>query len=556
VNQSPASPGVLRRDHDYAVALRQVRWAVIIITLLTFPPTAPQALVVYAVMGLAIIYNLSHYVPELARLPVYSSRIPLLIADGLLFAAILYVIGAMGTPYIAFFVLLQILVTYCYGLEGLVVMLAGQMAVLVIISNFSLYPHLVFGPVRLVVTTTLVVFAIGMLVERLTGAERDERKALEDLSRENQEERDRLVALVDSLSDATFAVDAHGKVVEANGVAADLTGAEGSLKGKPIAELLPVNQGAHGRANFFEIMKSSSNPQRRRDLTLTGDGGEIKLEVAITPVKLGNRQAASYFVVCRDITEEKSLDEQREEFISVASHELRTPLSIMEVALSTALMSKQPLPPETVGLIEQAHRNVMFLSSVVKDLTTLSQAQNDTIPIALQPVSPHVILGELVKDFEPQVAAKGLAVKVVVVPDTPSVITTQQHVYEILQNYLSNAVKYTQAGEIIVKAEPGTTGGVIFSVQDNGIGISVGDQRKLFTKFYRSEDFRTRETGGTGLGLYLCLELAERMNAKVWCKSKLNHGSTFYLDVPPFSRLQRDHGEVVQAGVSSLMDQL
>jgi signal transduction histidine kinase len=129
-------------------------------------------------------------------------------------------------------------------------------------------------------------------------------------------------------------------------------------------------------------------------------------------------------------------------------------------------------------------------------------------------------------------------------------------VREILENFVANAVKYTEEGGITVQAEPSAGGGIVFSVKDTGIGISASDQRQLFTKFYRSEDYRTRKTGGTGLGLYLCLELAERLNAKVWCESVINHGSTFFLEVPPVSQLHRDSGKVVEAGVATLIDQM
>jgi two-component system, OmpR family, phosphate regulon sensor histidine kinase PhoR len=165
-------------------------------------------------------------------------------------------------------------------------------------------------------------------------------------------------------------------------------------------------------------------------------------------------------------------------------------------------------------------------------------------------------LHQVAIDFEAQAKQKDLPIRVIIAPDTPSVLSTEHHIREILQNYMNNALKYTQKGHVTLKAEPTRTGGVLFSISDTGVGISATDQQHLFTKFYRAEDYRTRETGGTGLGLYLCLELAQRLNAKVWCESVINTGSTFFLEVPPFSRLERDHGKVMEAQVSSLVDQL
>jgi signal transduction histidine kinase len=305
------------------------------------------------------------------------------------------------------------------------------------------------------------------------------------------------------------------------------------------------------------MLEAGPNPQHRRDLQYTAaDGTTVDLDLSVTPVQIGTSKNSDFIVVGRDITKERSLDRQREEFIEVASHELKTPLAIMEVALSTALIGKADFKPQAAELIEQAHRNTLYLSNLVRDLTTLSEAQNDSLPISLKPVDAAAVLRQLGIDFQPQAKAKGLPLQVVVKPNTPGVLSTEHYIREVLQNYLNNALKYTEKGHITLSAAPTGHGGVRFGVSDTGYGISAANQQHLFTKFFRAEDYRTRETGGTGLGLYLCLEIAGRLNAKVWCESKLGEGSTFYLEVPPFSQLKQDHGKVVEAQVSNLVDQL
>jgi signal transduction histidine kinase len=214
------------------------------------------------------------------------------------------------------------------------------------------------------------------------------------------------------------------------------------------------------------------------------------------------------------------------------------------------------LTEATADILEQAHRNTVFLASLVEDLTTLSEAQNDNLQISLKPVNATKLVHQLAADFEKKARDKGLPLQVVIAPDTPSVLSTEHYIHEVLQNYLNNALKYTEHGHIKLVAEPSEQGGVRFGVSDTGVGIAAVDQQHLFTKFFRAEDYKTRATGGTGLGLYLCLELAERLNGKVWCESKAGEGSTFYLEVPAFSQLKQDHGKVVEAQVSSLVDQL
>lgn len=109
--------------------------------------------------------------------------------------------------------------------------------------------------------------------------------------------------------------------------------------------------------------------------------------------------------------------------------------------------------------------------------------------------------------------------------------SSELYLREILQNFITNALKYTREGSITVKAEP-SSNGIKFEVIDTGIGISKADQERVFDKFFRSEDFRTREANGTGLGLYVTMKLAHLIKAEVSVQSELDSGSTFIVDVP------------------------
>jgi signal transduction histidine kinase len=109
--------------------------------------------------------------------------------------------------------------------------------------------------------------------------------------------------------------------------------------------------------------------------------------------------------------------------------------------------------------------------------------------------------------------------------------SSRLYVREILQNFITNAIKYTQAGSITIGAKQ-QKDGVLFEVIDTGIGISKGDQERVFDKFFRSEDYRTRENNGTGLWLYVTMKLARLIHAKIDLESELDKGSTFNIFVP------------------------
>lgn len=347
-------------------------------------------------------------------------------------------------------------------------------------------------------------------------------------------ERERLAVLINNLAEATFVTDSSGKILLFNANALTLLSTTMTLSGQDLSQVLPLFDQSKNSVDLFRLVEENVSVHRTDLNFVSVDGTHIVLDLtfARVRVRVGQKPDFNYVLICRDITKAKSLDQQREEFIAVISHELRTPLAIAEAALSTALLPSMNMPPAIGNLIKQAYRNVVFLGDVVTDLSTLAEAENGTLRVKPEIFDIKALISQLVADYLPNAIEKNLELKAIYGEGTSNVLSTEHYVREILQNYLVNAIKYTPKGQIILKCEPAKAGGVLFSIQDPGIGISVSDQKHLFTRFYRSEDYRTRKTGGTGLGLYLCQELAERLNAKVWCISRLNHGSIFYLELP------------------------
>ena len=127
---------------------------------------------------------------------------------------------------------------------------------------------------------------------------------------------------------------------------------------------------------------------------------------------------------------------------------------------------------------------------------------------------------------------KGLTIKTELPEDfvTP-LYSSKLYVREILQNFITNALKYTEKGHITISAAAAEKG-ICFAVADTGIGISKQDQEKVFDKFFRSEDYRTRKTNGTGLGLYVTMKLARLIHAEIDLTSELNKGSQFSIFIP------------------------
>jgi signal transduction histidine kinase len=349
-------------------------------------------------------------------------------------------------------------------------------------------------------------------------------------------EHERLLSLINSMADAVIAVDEKVDIVAYNSAALNILDVNNIVLHTPLKKLFnPVDKNDQV-ADIEEMITSSKTPVTNRDLLLSyKDSSKINLYISIAPVHLGYgiRGLRGYVLLLRDITREKSLEEERDEFISVVSHELRTPITIAEGNLSNAkfIANKTADINKIKQGLDEAHKQVLFLADMINDLSTLSRAERGVLQIDVEEIKPTELIDELVKSYTPEAAAKGLALKSVIDPKINNLFSSRLYVREIMQNFITNALKYTSKGEIVVHGE-NCDNGICLSVHDTGIGISKADQERVFDKFFRSEDYRTREASGTGLGLYVTLKLIHLVKARVTLDSQLNHGSTFSVFIP------------------------
>jgi len=349
-------------------------------------------------------------------------------------------------------------------------------------------------------------------------------------------EHERLTSLVNSMADGVVAVDKQARVVIYNGAAMNILNRNDSIQGKHLGTIFhPIDKEGHP-VDVKALIDAATTPTTNRDLRLEyDDGSSINLYTSIAPVRLGFGASGlqGYVVLLRDITREKSLEEERDEFISVASHELRTPIAITEGNISNAqfIAEKDGDLTKIKQALEEAHNQILFLAQLVNDLSTLSRAERGKLTLDIEPIDIHELVQEILHNYEKEAAAKKLKMTAHVADGTAPLISSKLYVREILQNFLTNALKYTEKGGITIAARPAENG-VTFTVSDTGIGISHSDQKHVFQKFFRSEDFRTRKTNGTGLGLYVTSKLARLLQATVSMESELNKGSSFSITVP------------------------
>ena len=351
---------------------------------------------------------------------------------------------------------------------------------------------------------------------------------------QSQLDHGRLMTLINSLTDAFLAVDEQGKIELSNSVALSLLDTN-SLEGKLISQAMPVLDAQGQQQNLIELAQKAGSSFISRDFRLKyADGQIINLYTNISAVRgvYGSTAQAGYVVLFRDITKEKQEQDERDEFISVASHELRNPVAVAEGGLSNSiLLAKKAQAPDTVlQTLKSAHEQVVFLSGLINDLAMISRADREKFVQTAAEFDPIEVLQSLQNDYSAQAQKKGLQINLQAA-QLPKIFGSKLYTKEILQNFVTNAIKYTAQGTISIEGKVAGDG-VDLSVIDSGFGIDAVEQKKLFTKFFRSEDTRVRQINGTGLGLYVSLKLARLMGGSLSMQSEINKGSKFTLHLP------------------------
>ncbi len=349
-------------------------------------------------------------------------------------------------------------------------------------------------------------------------------------------EHQRLTSLINSMADAVVAVDRHAKVVLYNGAALNIFDVNTIRASNSLTGLFKAINKNNQPVDITSMVRDTKTPTSNRDLRIKySDGSCINIYLSIAPVHLGygEKGESGYVLLMRDITREKSLEEERDEFISVVSHELRTPVAISEGNISNAqlIVDKYGDINEVKKALRAAHNQVLFLSALINDLSMLSRAERGKLEPTIDPINVYELCQELVSNYLPDAQSRGLQILTELDPKLELLYSSKLYAKEILQNFMTNALKYTEKGHIAIGAKQSDRG-VEFSITDTGIGISKSDQEHVYDKFFRSGDFRTRKANGTGLGLYVTMKLARMLHADINLHSELDKGSTFTIFIP------------------------
>jgi two-component system phosphate regulon sensor histidine kinase PhoR len=357
--------------------------------------------------------------------------------------------------------------------------------------------------------------ALFLLVPRRVGQlyESEQRSRLE------AESRAEAARALEHVSDGVILTDSDGVIQFWNPGATTATGIpEHAAVGRPLQRLLP---------NWARLARQHG----------AAHGGGA----AIVPIQLETERWLSVASVdfgegvvyaIRDVTEERALETLRSEFVTTASHELRTPLTSILGAARTLVRHGASLTPERRDaflkmIVTESER----LANIVEDILLASKIEAGQIDLTSEPVDA-VEITRSVLDAAVMRAPSRIRLQLDADGELQPVACDPDRLRQVLDNLLDNAIKYSPGGgEVRVTLEPNATA-MRFAVHDEGIGFQPSDAEAIFERFRRLDPTMTRGIGGTGLGLYICHELVERMGGRIWAESSPGEGSSFYFELP------------------------
>lgn len=241
-------------------------------------------------------------------------------------------------------------------------------------------------------------------------------------------------------------------------------------------------------------------------------------------------------------TEVQQANIAKSEFVSFVAHELKNPMtSIKGYAELLAAGAVGPITEMQSNFLVTIRANIERMKTIVEDLNDNSKIEAGRLRLEFKAVDVPEVVENVIRSTKRQIDEKNQTIGVQVSQDLPKIWADRTRIEQILVNLVSNAHKYTpEGGHILVKAEKtsnqwdpqGVAEVVHIYVQDNGIGMTPEDQRKIFQKFFRSEDDQARKSPGTGLGLNITKSLVEMQGGKIWFESEFRKGTSFHFTVP------------------------
>lgn len=329
-------------------------------------------------------------------------------------------------------------------------------------------------------------------------------------------ERERRLAdaVFETLPDGVVVIDAHYRVIDANRGFRGMT-ATSDPAGKPLVEIL------RDRALFAPFEEAIAR-RAPTDAILRREN-DVTWQLAVRPLPSGSRAAA--VGILRDVTAFERNEAMRRRFVADVSHELRTPVASIAAAAET-LGETEADDPEAPRLVELVRRQAQRMRELIDDLTDLSLIESGQVVLTHEIVDLRALAGEISEELRATARERDVSIRIEG-SDGVTVEGDRRRLGQILRNLLDNAVKFSPAGGSVRIRIDRRDGKPALAVEDDGPGIPLAEQDRIFQRFYQVDRSRSKVRPGTGLGLAIVKHLTQLHGAEVTVASQPGRGSAF-----------------------------
>ena len=323
------------------------------------------------------------------------------------------------------------------------------------------------------------------------------------------------------MKEAIIAVDGDLRVTLVNAAAKEMFELPESCEGRTLIELLRLPE-------LNEHIESGDWKTRSEGLEIRLRGAVDRSVLAqITPQTPGS----GLVVVCHDITRLRQLEGMRSDFVANVSHELRTPVSAIQGGAENLLDGALDDPAMSVRFLESIARNAERLGRLISELIDLNRIESGAHGLESERVSVARALGEVLQMLKMRAEEKGITIHREL-DEGIEAWADSDALEQILFNLIENGVKYVpETGNVHVRVQA-VDGRAMFEIEDDGLGVPKEHQERLFERFYRVDDGRSRAMGGTGLGLAIVKHLVTSMGGRIGIREAPDGGSIFHFDLP------------------------
>lgn len=363
------------------------------------------------------------------------------------------------------------------------------------------------------------------------------------------QERDLLRTLIDNLPDHIFIKDTQGRFVESNAAHRKVIQTMGGIEeviGKTAFEVFPQGIAAQYHEDDQSVLESGKPMINVERTGLNAEGHPSTFLSTKVPLRDAQNRIIGVISISRDISERKQLEQQKLElvtarersrvlqhFVADMSHDFRNPLTIIDTSLY--LFQKHVEDAQYRRYLDTIQAQSFRIQHLLADLLEMAKLERDDFAYHFEQTNLVPLLSEAISDFRTLAEERNHTLEFEVMVKNIEVSVDPGHLRRVFNNLLENAIHYTPNGGFLNVRVEKEVNNCVIHFQDNGIGISEADQEHIFDTFFRADEARSADKGGSGLGLSIVKKIIEVHQGSIEVVSQLGQGTTFIIRLPIIS---------------------